>query len=431
MNVKLNYRSLLGILLLLPITLWAQERSKTVNNSWTGVDILKVSHRYGTLDVIPSNENEVRLEAIIVVKANDPDDAQVVVDHFIIDKRKFGSELELETKFNSKSWVTSGNSTTIKFDDGDKAKGVRDINISYKLYVPKLQEMKLSNKYNDIIIHGDITTSLFIKQYDGKFEASNINGPVDIELKYSKGEFGNCGDGKIELYDSKLKLIQTANVLVNSKYSEFNFEKCKSIEVFSHDDEARIGTIAGKLKLNSKYSEFSIGDADETELLVYDSDAAINSSGKLSGKSKYSEISRKKVQQIDLESSYDDSYEIGDLRSLKCRDSKYSEFDIEAISESIEIESYDDLISATEVRPSFNLLDINCKYTTVRLPLDKLAGYELDANTKYGSLRYPDNATNVVHRESNESLSLKATIGTPGSDARIVIIAHDRSIRLN
>ena len=78
----------------------------------------------------------------------------------------------------------------------------------------------------------------------------------------------------------------------------------------------------------------------------------------------------------------------------------------------------------------FEKFDLDCKYTTVRLPLDRLSGYQLDAYSKYGTLKYTEPADAQMLKMDNDVLEIKAQIGSAGS-AEVTIKAYDSNIKLN
>ena len=108
MNRTLKYSLTLVAISLFTTSLLGQvERTREVDQSWPGIKELVVNHRHGTLEVVPSNDNMVRLEAHIMVRAKDGENAQALIDHIDINIAQFTDELTIETQFNTKSWTTS------------------------------------------------------------------------------------------------------------------------------------------------------------------------------------------------------------------------------------------------------------------------------------------------------------------------------------
>ena len=409
---------------------FSQQKSKEYNDSWSGVEKLTVSHRYGTLNVYASDNSDVRLEAVIFVKANKPEDAQVVADNFTVEARPFGTTLELQTAFNSKNWVTNNGVSTIKFENGQRAKGVRNIDIRYNLYIPELTETRLANKYNDIIVNTDISGDLHIKQYDADVAIPEVSGKLTLELKYGKAVVASAGESIIQLYDAELELEESSDIELTSKYSDFTIKNCNIIEIDSYDDNGFIEAASESLRIDDKYSDYAIGTTGSAYIAIYDGEVRLDKADEVSGKSKYSKFKYREVGSLDLQSSYDDSYEIRNLGSLDCNDSKYTNFEIEDLNRSFQIISYDDNIYVTNVNSSFELLDLDCKYTDVRVPLDRIAGYDLRANTKQGSLKHGELTSTTLDKESDGNIELRARVGSSSANAEVIVKAYDSDINL-
>ena len=407
------------------------EKVKDVNETWTDINRIIVEHRHGPLEVVPGPGNDVKLEARIMVRAKEAADAQRLIDHLEMNTSKFSDELEIKTFFDTKSWTTVNNKTKVKFRDGTKAVGIMDYDIKFKLHVPKnVARIELSNKYNDIEITGDIDGDVRIKQYDASARVRNVSGELTVDIKYGKFRGDNAGNSSIELYDSELELGTAESMHLKDKYSDFTIESTGDTEMFTYDSKGSIQAINGDLKIEDKYSEFELGTAQNAHVIIYDGKLKIGPVGSYSGRSKYTDVSIAEADAIDLEASYDDEYVIGQAGSFKCIESKYTKFEIESIAKGFTLKSYDDKISISEVKPTFESLDLECKYTDLHMPLGGLSGYQLEAKTKYGSLKYDDPSESSLYKRDNDDLDVKATIGSASSTAKVKISAYDSEIKL-
>jgi len=408
-----------------------EERIKTLNDSWDGITRINVKHRHGTLEVIPHTADDVKLIAQIMVKAKNTKDADIMIDHLEIKSNKFSDELEIETDFNAKSWMSSGNTTKVKFEDGDKVSGILDYDVKYKLYIPELKRLELSNRYYDIELIDDvIIEELLIKQYDANVRTRNVSGELFLAMKYADARIGEVGNANFDLYDSEAEITSTKDTYIESKYSELTIESTGELEMDTYDDKFQIGTVNGDLSIDDKYSEFEIESAKTAKVFIYDGDLKLGRVGAYTGRSKYSDISIIDVQSMDLERSYDDNYAIRNLGSFTCYESKYTEYEIENLGNSARLNSYDDEFIVGNLSKDFEKFDLDCKYTNVKLPLDELNGYTLDATSKYGSLKHADPADTQLYKVDNSVLEIKAQIGSP-SKTEVTIKAHDSNIKLN
>ncbi|MDX1409454.1 MAG: hypothetical protein R3330_15005, partial [Saprospiraceae bacterium] len=375
--------NLTALFLLMLGTASAQvERSRTVEQSWPNIREVVVAHRHGELEVIPHSGNDVRLEAVMTVRANKEEDAQAAVDHFDVKIDVRGERLTLTTQFATKNWITTMGTTRIKFDDGDTAGGIKDLSIDYRLHIPKLTYLELSNKYQDILISGDLTGALTVTQYDADVRANNVSGKVHLNVKYGGATIGQTGDAEIELYDSKLDLERATNVSVKSKYSEYHIGACARLDIQSYDDDVNLTSIDGKLSINDKYSDYTIGSAGASHIQSYDGEFKIDKTGDHTGMTSYSTYQIGSAANVALEKSYDDEIEIDVLTSFSCANSKYSKYAFGTLARSAAIDqSYDDDLRVKQVSPEFASFSVDSKYTSISLPLGQLPGYSLEATT--------------------------------------------------
>ncbi|MDX1477624.1 MAG: hypothetical protein R3301_07935 [Saprospiraceae bacterium] len=408
------------------------ERSRTVEESWNNIAHVTVDHRHGKLEVIPHAQPQVRLEAVMKVRANAAEDAQIAVDHFDVKMTVQGNRLSLKTQFDTKNWITTMGTTRIKFSDGEKASGIKDIAIDYQLYVPRQTHLDLSNKYQDIVINGDLDGDLAVTQYDADVRAGNVAGSLRANVKYGGATIGQVGDAEIELYDAKMELERAGVTTVKSKYSDYRIGHATSLRIHSYDDDVRITEVTGLLDINDKYSDYNIGSCGTSKIQSYDGDFTMTRTGDHSGMSSYSSYRIGSAGKVTLEKSYDDDFEIDALTSLSCTNSKYSGFQLGNVERAVEIgQSYDDEIRVQGVSGQFNAFSIDSKYTSVAIPLGQLPGYTLDATTKYGKLRYPEPAKSVRHIEKGDNTEVSAVIGSNGAQCKVTISAYDSDIRLN
>ena len=433
MNKSSCYNIVLSIVSIMIWSTAAAQHTKTheVNESWPGVREVNVEHRYGLLEVVPYTGSAVKLEATMKVIAKEAVDAQTVLDHFQIQRGVSGGKLTLRTQMDTKNWITNNGNTKITFKDGDKVSNIKEISIDYKLYVPSLEKMLLTNKYEDIRITEDFAGALTVHQYDADVTTEAVKGNLDLNLKYGSATIASCVNAKMEIYDSKVDLQKASAVKVNSKYSEYSVGNASSLEMQTYDDKIEITDVAGNLSITDKYSEFKIGSAGSLDMHIYDSDMRLEKCGKVTGESKYTEYNFGTLAGLDLRSSYDDTYEIQQISTLAVTESKYSDFTVAKIDQSIIYNGYDGKFIVREVAGGFNQCALSIKYVQARIPLSTIAGYKLEADTKYGSLKYPSPTASGRHIEKSGQLEVTATIGQPVNGAKVVISAYSSDVRLD
>ena len=119
------------------------EDSKTIREEYSGKQTVDLRHAHGPLLVKKSPDDKVYVEASISAKAKDREALDILLEHFEINGGGLGSRLEVATDMRIESWNSKNGVATIKFKDGDKAKGIKDLVLSATLLIPDLNELKL------------------------------------------------------------------------------------------------------------------------------------------------------------------------------------------------------------------------------------------------------------------------------------------------
>ena len=364
------------------------KKEKRVDKTFTGKEVVRLTHGHGPLQVLKSKNNELKLEVVMSLEDKTEADAQLALNNFNVDFDDIGNRLSVETQTNINNWITNNGISKLTFSNGDKVKDIKNVKATMVVYVPKLKELYVANKYDEIIIEDGLDGSLEIKLYSGRIDAGNINGNLSLEMKYSKGKIGNFQEGDFNLYDCDLKIGSGKKVEVESKYSEIELGDLDEIEMEIYDDKYEIGNIKGKLLLQDKYSDLKIGNFSNARMDVYDSDITLKEGQDIQAKSKYTKFRIDKVKSLNFDLSYDDNVWIEHLESL-VTESKYSEYDIVNLKSSVVMNSYDDDLKVTHFVGPLKSIGIEGKYTKVSLKLPTNTEFRLDATTTYGNFSFP------------------------------------------
>ncbi len=141
------------------------------------------------------------------------------------------------------------------------------------------------------------------------------------------------------------------------------------------------------LLLNSKYSKIQIG---ETSSLV--------------GDSRYDNVRIEDINNLVLENGYDD-VKIGLLKKKLDFNGSYGS------------------ISADRIKTGFESIDVESRYTGVRLGIEQSASYKLDAKVTYGSLKINEDnfkyQKRIVENNSNETTGIVGKEENPQSKVNV------------
>ncbi len=230
-----------------------------------------------------------------------------------------------------------------------------DFRIDYTVKMPKKINVDIANHYGNLFL-------------------DEIDGFATINVKY-----GNFTINKLGRQEEK----PTNYISVGYSSGVCNINEC------------------GWLKLESGYSNVSIGSG--TALIIG---------------SKYSSLKIKSCKSIVTESKYDHPFKIGYVKNFVCTGA-YSNFEITKLYSMLEADiKYSD-IDVTEVDKDFEMIKLKLRYGKASLKLPQMPGYDLKAESAYGSVSYPDNKKINKVIDQTES-SIWGIVGT-NPKAKVII----------
>ena len=434
MKSPFKHYLLLASLLISSISLLGQEqRLKTIEKDFNGVNELKVLHRHGPLEVKTSTDNKIYAVATISVKAKKEEDFQKVFRHFEVSAAQEGDKLILKTEFETKNWNSNNGRMSIRFQDGEKVKNIRDLEISFSVFVPNLKTLMLENKYDEINIDQSIQSEyVSVKLYSGRLRVGEVKGDLKVDMKYSKAKVGGFGKGRFDLYESDVEAGQGNELMIKSKYGNLNFGTvAKNVDIDSYEDKIKITEMGGDMRIKSKYTTFELGNFKNGMFDLYESNITGKKAGDIQLKSKYGKFRFESLGRIDFESSYEDDLEVGNAKSL-IANSKYGEFTFSKLSGKVNLKSYEDKLRVSEFVGPFEGVNIDGKYTVADLNMASGVAYQVDIDMKYGKLEYDEAKFEVnYYKEKGDNLQVKGKTNGASSDApNIMVKGYECKVRL-
>lgn len=177
------------------------------------------------------------------------------------------------------------------------------------------------------------------------------------------------------------------------------------------------------------YSDASIEESDWLKVTMKYSNLNLNTSGAIVLLSKYSKIFADECSSIVIEGKYD-VYRFGKLSNLVAA-SSYSNFEVEEISEKLSMETEYSDCKVDYMPASFKSIDITTKYGGYRIGIDDNASYQINGQSEYAKISYPD-VGKVSRINENTSMQVNGTVGTdPNPDATVNITSKYGSVKLN
>jgi len=409
------------------------EKTKTYSGEYEQLQKLVINHRRGTLNVHQSTDGKFRFEATILIKAKDEAAAQMMIDRFKLTEEVFDNELEVSSNFDITNWSTINGKTKIKFKDGTKISGIREVEVNMVAYVPEMESLKLKNRYDEIKIHDDIGGNILVDLHSGKLRCVDMkNTNLNLKLKYSKAFLKNIADSKMDIYDSDIEMGNAGKIQIESKYSKFTMGNLTEFIGDTYDDNYEMGNVAGILVLEDKYSEFFIGNIKTGKFEFHDGELITGNADAMEIKSKYTTFKFENVGSIDFESSYDDDLKAKQVGSLTAN-SKYSSFDLNTVDKEVRIApSHDDDLEIERLGANFEKLELDGKYTNFDVDLEENAKYHLNVNMNYGSVKFDEaNFETTIWKEKGATKEVVGkSKGATDTNGKIIIKGHDNSVSI-
>lgn len=337
------------------------------------------------VEIIHSNSGKIDFEMEIIAEGGSEEDINIIDSYFKNYKFNASSgKVELSTIFYKSE--TKRSNTKIILDNNETVT-FNKIHRKAYLKIPKYIKLEISTKYSDLDIPD--VEKIELNSYKDKIEAGNIKLPAVINAKYSEITFHDISDCQLQMYNCELEAHSTGILELKSKYSRYNIADSKDITIDCYNDKYKFKN-TGNVHFSGKYSDFislSSGDITIDAYKCYFESGDIKS---LKIKStKYSEYRFASAINLVLTDSYNDKFVIDKTGKIEVGNSKYSEYLHNTLEKSFSIsDGYKNKITINKTSQKFSYFDTNGKYDKIRIGISSDIPLKLDIETKYGSLNY-------------------------------------------
>ncbi len=164
--------------------------------------------------------------------------------------------------------------------------------------------------------------------------------------------------------------------------------------------------------INIAYGKALIKSAEWLDLyLRYATMVELPSARALLIDSKYSKIKIGNASSVVVTSKYD-NYSIGKINNI-VMEAGYTTLNVGTIEKKFVIEGSYGSVNVDNVPKDFDSIDINTKYTGVRIGIDPAASYKLDGTSSYSSIKFPEEHLTIKKRIiENTSSEIEGIVGT-------------------
>lgn len=225
-------------------------KSYRVNSNAT----VEIYNKYGKIQIIPWNNDSVRFDIDIRIKAKDKQKVEKIkqnVDfefttsqYFLIARTKLGengSDVIKDIMDIAGSYFSSSNS----------------VNINYTVMVPARTSIKIENKFGDVFFEDHEGTVNLSLSY-GDLKANRLSGRADIKISSGDADINYLKEGYIICSYANLHVRETNRITAQSQSSVITIEKINTLKLNSRRDKLFINEI-GAISGETYFSTVSLG----------------------------------------------------------------------------------------------------------------------------------------------------------------------------
>ena len=219
---------------------------------------VKITNKYGNIDITQSNENKVKFTISIKVKAEDKYQAEAAFERLKVDFENSSSSVEATTNFSDdekRNWKVWKN---LSYE------------IHYKVSLPNTVDLDIYNKYGNTYLD-DMKGKVNLDLKYGNLKAGNFSKDLKLEIGYGKADLGNIGDATIDIKYSKLDIESMKDLHIESKYSHLYIDKVNDIKSETKYDKFYLGEV-NSLRNYGKYDDFEIEKINDIDAISKFSD---------------------------------------------------------------------------------------------------------------------------------------------------------------
>jgi len=322
--------------------------------------------------------------------------------------------------------------------------------------VEKGSTLDLSNKYGDIIVETSETDQVVVDvkvtlEFPNRERAERLLNYINVNFSRSgntitvetviddKFSFTGWSSGTRRFsIDYNVKMPVWMNLTLANRYGDTDLDDINGLVdlnikygnlkalKFGRGNEKPINTIV------LAYGKGSVEEAGWLDLnLRYSGNFTLTNNQALLLDSRYSKLQMGNVSSVVGETKYD-NIRIEKINNLVL-DAGYADINIGTLVKKLEYEGGYGSFTVEKVPAGFESIDISSRYSGVRIVIDEMASYDLEAELSYSGLKYNEadfqNRRRIIENNSTEISGVVGKETSPSS--RVRVTASYGSVRLN
>lgn len=222
---------------------------------------IQIVNKYGKIELNTWKKDSVVIFFRMEINEKKPDRLGKTLDNLDFDISNSKHYLVIKSRLdNSKSTLEN---ELIKFKETMLQTG-STIKIDLKVWLPENNELRLENKFGDIIM-GDYYGDIQITLSNGNLKAGNLPKKSNFNLNFATATLNNLPNGTIVSNYTDIKLRKCGTARIESKSSRIEIDEISELTVDSRRDKFRIKNI-DNIDATANFSQF---DIDELKTKAY------------------------------------------------------------------------------------------------------------------------------------------------------------------
>jgi hypothetical protein len=235
--------------------------------------------------------------------------------------------------------------------------------------MPAGNQLDLKNRYGNSWV-SNLDGKLLAEIKYGDLRTETINNDADLNIGYGKASIVRVNNLNGQISYGEISLSEGRDIQLDSKYSEMRLDK------------------AANVRLTSKYDDFNLGKIEELRL-----------------QTKYANLKTQSARSAFITAQYTD-LRFGSISDAFDADLSYGNLEINSLGR------------------NFSEVNINGKYTTAVVSVDKGVNYRFDAEAYNADVHYPNGANIRTRSDSGQRESVEGSVGDTGARAFVKARMH-------
>jgi hypothetical protein len=244
-----TFLSLIGVFIISFSSFAQSELTKTVSEKYQvgASDALDISNKYGKVEIITWNSNEVTVDVTIKAWGKNDEQAKKLLDRIEIRRQNSAGFISFKTELSD--W-------NVQINDRS------GFEINYKVQMPKSMSLSIINKFGNTYLDNH-DGKLRLEVGYGRLQARKILGAnSDIKVAYGSADIEEIKDGELDCeYSKPINIEKVGRLRLDDKYGGVEINEADEVDARSSYSGLEVNVLHKSLFADSKYGSCYIRQA--------------------------------------------------------------------------------------------------------------------------------------------------------------------------